>query len=889
MRPHLASLVQDFRRHGAEMAVVEHRGVRRYATTYGAVAELAGRFAAELDRRGIGAGERVVLWGANSAEWVGAFFGCLLRGVLVVPLDVAGTPAFAASVLADVKPKLIVGDRVLLSALRDDVPRLLLHELRTSTPYVPNFAVSKAVTLDAPFQIVFTSGTTSEPRGIVHTHRNVLASLDPIEREIAKYRRYERIFHPLRFLHAVPLSHVFGQFLGLWIPAVLAAEIHFSDQVEASRVVELVKRERISVLVAVPRVLELLRAYLLGRYDGLAAQLATANTLPAWKRWWVFRRVHRALGFKFWAVISGGATLPRELEEFYNRIGLALVQGYGMTETAALVTLNHPFHVGRGTIGKELPGREVKLSDEGEILVRGDVISQATWQNGAMRQREGEWLATGDLAARNEAGELQFLSRKGDVIVTAAGLNIHPQDLETALAAQPGVRSAVVVACNGPNGPEPVAAVLFHGTEAELREAMARANAGLAEYQRLRRVLRWPELAFPYTSTGKLLRRKVAAWACGEIARVTSAAPVHADEIVALIAEIAGEVPSRSDDVARLGEDLGLDSLGRVQLQSSLEQQLGVEIDDDALASIATLGELRALVADTLSTAVPSAATAVLAPENLKPLTSTEEKEVAQGEVERDRGPSLREPAALSPVMSPARSRTDAMSYPRWPWARPMRFVRVLFLEGVMRPLVWFLAGPRIVAAKTGLPEGPLLLIANHVTAYDGALVLAALPGRIRRRVACAMSGETLLDMRKGRNQPIRLLQPFAPIGYWLLIALFNVFPLPRHRGFRRSFQHAGAAMDQGDSVLIFPEGTRSFTGELAPFRQGVGLLAREANVPIVPVALLGLGAMRQRKVRWFRSGAMEIRVGETIPISEDEDPAAITARLEAALRELMK
>jgi long-chain acyl-CoA synthetase len=221
------------------------------------------------------------------------------------------------------------------------------------------------------------------------------------------------------------------------------------------------------------------------------------------------------------------------------------------------------------------------------------------------------------------------------------------------------------------------------------------------------------------------------------------------------------------------------------------------------------------------------------------------------------------------------------MSYPRWPWARPVRFVRVLFLECVMRPLVWFLAGPRIVAAKTGLPEGPLLLIANHVTAYDGALVLAALPGRIRRRVACAMSGETLLDMRKGRNQPIRLLQPFAPIGYWLLIALFNVFPLPRHRGFRRSFQHAGAAMDQGDSVLIFPEGTRSFTGELAPFRQGVGLLAREANVPIVPVALLGLGAMR--------SGAMEIRVGETIPISEDEDPSAITARLEAALRELMK
>ncbi len=353
-----------------------------------------------------------------------------------------------------------------------------LRGIAQRLPAEPLFAVSDAVNRETPFQIVFTSGTTAEPRGVVHTHRNVLVSLQSIENEIDRYLKYERVFHPLRFLHSIPLSHVFGQFMGLWCPALLAAEVHFAEQPEPARMTELVRRERISVLIAVPRMLHLLRAHLLTRFPTLAAELDASAGLSIWRRWWVFRRVHSALGWKFWAVISGGATLPADLEAFWSRLGFVLIQGYGMTETAALVTLNHPFHIARGTIGRPLPGREVKITDDGEILVRGEMLSGATWQGGRMHAREGEWLATGDLAEKNAAGDLKFLGRKGDVIVTGAGMNIHPGDLEAALAAQAGVRGAVVVACEMAGGAEPVAVVLFSGGKKNCGAPWQRPTAG---------------------------------------------------------------------------------------------------------------------------------------------------------------------------------------------------------------------------------------------------------------------------------------------------------------------------------------------------------------------------------------------------------------------------
>ena len=882
MREHLATLLDDFRKHEDEIAIVRYQGVRRRVATYGHLARLAGRFAALLEDRGIARGERVLLWAENGAEWIAAFHGCILRGVMVVPLDAFGSTDFAQRIAADVKPKLIVGDAVLLAKLGEEFPKLALEDWPSSLPdreAVPIFGLSR----DTPLQILFTSGTTGDPKGIVHTHGNVLASVGPIEKAAQGYLKYEKYVHPLRFLHTLPLSHVFGQTMGLWIPPIFAAEVHFESRLVAPRLIETIKRERISVLAAVPRVMALLKTHLESTISDLPQRVAASKGMKAWKRWWVFRDVHRTLGFKFWALISGGGALAGPLEQFWNALGFVVVQGYGMTETTALITLNHPFHVASGTIGKPLPGREVKIGPDGEVLVKGPMISSSTWSGGQLRQREDEWLATGDLAEEQATGELRFMGRKSETIVTAAGVNVHPEDLEAVLEEQPEIAASAVVAVETAAGPEPCAVLAMRGSEQQAVEAIDRANAKLAEFQRIRRWLIWPEPDLPRTSTGKVRRKPIAEWVAAQRSQQQSGnspATNSADWLYTLVAEIAGEHPAGGDDL-RLSEDFHLDSLGRVQLASALEERLADSPQEGSVDNARTLGDLRRLVGGHPAAESPREPSRV-------PTSAPQVQEgsdSARATVAVEPAP---EPPPLATVPLSAHPEKSRFLYPHWPWSKPMQWIRSAFLELVAQPFVWFLGNPRVTAPRDMPLNEPMLIICNHVTAYDGALIEYALPSRMRRRVAAAMLGEMLEDFRHFRNPDTGRFMLFGPAAYWLLTALYNVFPLPRRKDFQRSFAHAGEALDRGYNVLIFPEGTRSAEGQLARFRPGIGLLVKQAQTPVLPVAILGLGELKSKGRGWFRSGKIEVRVGEPIRLGPLDTEAAITERLHAAVSNLM-
>ncbi len=887
MRDNLATLVEDFRRYDREIAVVRYQGNRRRVSTYGDIARLARRFACLLAQKNIGPGDRVVLWAENSAEWIAAFHGCILRGVLVVPLDAYGSADFAARIIAEVHAKLAVGDLHLLHQLRTDSipdsPRIAFEEWNAELPFEEAGPVP-GLNRDTPLQILFTSGTTGDPKGIVHTHGNVLASVGPIEQAAQGYMRYEKYVHPLRFLHTLPLSHVFGQTMGLWIPPIFRAEVHFESRLVAPRLIETIHRERISVLAAVPRVFALLKSHLESTNPELPEQLAASKKISAWKRWWRFRGIHRAFGLKFWALISGGGALPPQVEQFWNALGFVVVQGYGMTETTALITLNHPFKVAQGTIGKPLPGREVKIGPDGEVLVRGPMISTATWSGGELRQREDEWLSTGDLAQAEPTGELRFLGRKSEVIVTGAGVNIHPEDLEAAIEEQPGVTACAVVPIETPSGPEPCAVLAMRGSADQAPAAIESANAHLAEFQRVRRWKLWPEPDLPRTSTGKVRRKAVASWlvetrTTGNGARSTTAPSASSDWLLSLIAQVTGEAPPGGSDDLRLAEDLHLDSLGRVQLAAAIEEKLGMSPESGILEEVQTLGQLRQLV---------GGGERRRAPEEVPVSGHHFARAEHAGEMDR----ALAHAVPTHDSVPHPEPRHRPYIYPRWPWSAPVQWIRSAFIELIMRPLVRLLAKPRVIAPPdlaASLHE-PILIIANHVSTYDGPLVQYALPGRIRRRTAAAMSGEMLDDFRHFRNpEKAGRFYPFGPIAWFLVTALFNVFPLPRLRDFQRSFTHAGEALDRGYHVLVFPEGTRSAEGKLARFRPGIGLLVKQSYTSVLPVALRGLGELKLRGRGWFRSGTIEVHVGDLIRFSADASESDITERLHAAVEKLLE
>jgi long-chain acyl-CoA synthetase len=858
-RKNLLSLLADFARSGGDVAVIQRRGYRREKLTYTELYASVVFWSYALAGRGVLPGDRVLLWGSNSAEWVACYWGILLRGAVVVPMDAGAAPDFVQRAIKDSGVKLILRDRQ-QAEIPGLPPSMIINDFKdvaASPQPAPDADVhpGDASTRSTIAEILYTSGTTGEPRGVVLTHGNFLANLEPLERGIDPYRKYERWFHPLRFVTLVPLSHVFGQFMALFVPPLLGAAVIFEQSANPSEIIRTAKRERATALIAVPRMLDVLQNGIerdletRGKSQWMIHTFEKANGRRFLRRAWMFRKIHRRFGWKFWAFISGGAALSNATEEFLRRMGYAVVQGYGMTETASLISLNHPFRSAQGSVGKILPGREFRLAGDGEIVVRGENVAAGYWEKGALRlaaQENEGWLRTGDLGELDAEGNLRFRGRKKNVIVTPAGLNVYPEDLEAALCKQASIRDCVVIPFERGGNAEPCAVLLMKDAgEGAARTAVEVANASLAEYQRIRTWIVWPEFDFPRTATGKPRLGEISSRATqllaptpGNKKLAAAAFSSSSGSLDDLLSRFRGAAKaSQADESTSSSASLNsLSSLDRVELLSALEERFHVELNETAFADARTVVDVERLLKD------------------------------------------------------PTSRHTEHV-YPRWTQREPVRWLRLLVYYGLVWPATQILGHPKVAGREhlRGL-RGPVLVVSNHITRRaDIGLILASLPKRFRHRLAIAMGGETLQDMRRPPREWFFAKRWAYQLGYWLVIALFNVFPLPQFSGFRESFRFAGESVDRGCSVLVFPEGVvnDSSTGEMAPFQKGIGLLAENLRIPIIPMRLDGVWKMKRARRRLAHLGEITVRIGDPVTFTPDTPPDEIARRLESLIRSL--
>lgn len=804
-------------RYGERPALVMRAGLRDELWTYAELWRAVNAVAAwVIERKGLAPGERVLLCAPNQPRLVAALCGAMLARLIPVPLDPFTSREFAQRVARDTEAALLIAARPL------DIPGVAQAALGELPLEGEALGARQPPGADDVAELVYTSGTTGRPKGVMLTHRNIVANARSADSIVPHDE-------PWRLLSLLPLSHMLEQTVGLFAQLYRGCTVVYGVAHQPASVAKALRRYRIDAMVVVPQLL----MHMLYMLENEArqrhawwlwrAQHRVARHLPfAWRRV-LWRRALRGMGGRLRVLMCGGAPLPSELERAWERLGVRVAQGYGATECAPIVTGNTLGRSVAGSIGRPVAGVEVRLSPEGEIQVRGANVTPGYWRDEPATRAAftpDGWYRTGDLAAADAEGNYYIRGRLRDMVVLPSGLNVFLEDLEQALERQPGVRACVVLDVALPTGGVGFNAVVI-GERAE--EAMRAANSELATHQRISAAVIWDAADFPRTGLGKVKRAEVRAW-FERRAQGTVAAPAPggtADrELARALSEVSGVEPRLITPQSDLNLDLALTSLARVELALVLEERLGIALDDEALAAAETV-------------------------------------------------------AQLAELLRPGSARGAGVPFADWPLRPATRIARAALQYALLFPLHALLARPfRVEGAEhlRGL-TAPALFIANHASHVDTVSILRALPWSIRRRLAVAAAADYFYRVRA--------------LG-WVSSLVLNTFPFSRKAAVRASLEHCGRLADEGWSVLIYPEGTRSPSGELLPFKSGIGLLATGLRVPIVPVAVLGGYRVLPKGRLLPHPGTLRVRFGTPVRLAAGVMPAQAVAMLHDAVAALL-
>ena len=821
----LIDLFATFEALGDKTVFVNRTGVRRLTVSYRELHLLALKMANLLAQSGVSAGDRVLLWGPNSSWWGVAYWGIILRSAVAVPVDFMSDLARAESIRT-----LTGADVVLQSRFKPErmtvAGSLFLEDLQYLLDDIdPIDGIATAAPEDTA-QLIYTSGTTGNPKGVVLTHKNLVANMTQINVAVPI------ITHSFNFLSLLPLSHMFEQMGGFFTPLYRGASIVYLRTLKPSAIMEALGEEDIYVIMSVPRLMQLLKTTVEREVEekhltALFKRLAGfAAGLPAGLRRSIFFAVQKKFGRNFTVFVSGGAPLDPDVFNFWRSMGFTVLEGYGLTETSPVLCVNTMERQVAGAVGPPLPGVQVRVEAK-EVQVRGDNVFPGYYRNEQASRdvfAADGWFRTGDLGEIGADGWLTIKGREKELIVTGAGVNVYPDEVEAILNKVAGVKESCVIGVERGGGEEVHAVLLLDGSGAAPEEIIAQANNSLDTLQRITGYTLWNEPEFPKTTTLKI--KKFAVKEAIKKGAEEGDTTVSKDTLINLLARVTGTDAAQIREESLLVTDLGLTSIDRVELVSFLEQEYRLDIEDSRIGPQTKVSDLRTMIAKR---------------EKLTP--------------------------------------HDHFRF--WTNKSFFRTVRVVWHALIHAPLFRHFVTLEVRGAENlENLAGPVFFVANHLSYLDHPAVMSALPREIRNRTATAAWEEFFFGEYHGIKRLVRRL------SYEYATVLFNLFPLPQSQGFSGSLKFMGRLADAGINIMIFPEGGHSRDSKMQPFQLGLGLMVKELGLPVVPIRISGTDKVLPHDASFPVRGPVTVTFGKPLHF-RTEEPAEIVALTRRAVEKL--
>ena len=877
-------LIAAAQKRPGKIAMVRLGAAGRESTTFGEMIDQVRSIAWRLAEEGVGFGDRVALMGENHPHWAMIYLGILYRGAVVVPLDPTGAVETLAVFVRNSGARLAFVDRSSLDRFREvegrvgrEIPVVTFgagegvaaasgsgsYEEWAVTTRPPGFdeAAPPATNADTAIMI-YTSGTTGLPKAVPLTHGNIVAETGAVE-EAMGFSEREVI------LSLLPLFHAYSQIVNLWIATLVGATTIYITELSSDQILRGLREGEVTALTGVPRlwylfhkkVFDNIRAqakpvrWLFGLMLGLNGLLRDSFGINAGRV--LFRRVHEAFGGRMRLACSAGSSFDASVARDYHKLGFTVLQAYGLTETSGAATATR-FEDNRvGSVGKPLGGVEIRIDEPnadgiGEVLIRGPIVMPGYHENpeaNALAFTPDGWFRSGDLGRFDRDGHLYITGRKKEIIVLPSGKNVYPEEVEGQYLKSPLVSEVCVMGVRDAQsrfaGAEKLIAVVVPDAEYlkshqitnarhEIKFHLDSLGRELPEYQRVREyVVRTEPL--PRTPTRKIrrfeLQRQVEAeGAVAQTRRDLSQFVLSADDRQ-LMATVAGRAVTRIvathaepgveiHPAMSLELDLGLDSLARAECVVGLEQSLGIAFQAEETGSVLLVRDLVELTARTLAG----------------------KGSVARGESGEDGG-------GLDWGEILARSTADSSDLQAvLTRSATMRLVSYL----IQRPIYW-LARIFLRLEVEGREEllklkAPFLICPNHQSYLDSFLVCSTYPRHI-------------LDLTFHVGARMYFSNRLTA---WLATSI-NVVPVDANVNLLRAMRAGAAGLRAGKILNIYPEGHRTFDGNLHDFKPGAAILATELNLPIVPVAIDGAWRVLPRDSKRLRLAKVRIRFGKPV------------------------